>query len=106
MATLNRNVVQLFDRWGAHEARVLAYTGPSSYATGGDTLPGASISLGKQVEAVVGLVIVNAALNAIRVGVYDHTNGKILWFVPNTGAEVANGTDLSGFTGRFVALGK
>lgn len=104
MATLNRFVVQLFDRWGAHEARILAYTGPSSYATGGDSLPGASISLGKQVEAVLGAIITDGT--SVRIGAYNYSTSKIQWFVPNTNVEVANGVDLSTFTGRFVAIGK
>ena len=103
MATISRDRGGFFDRSGANERRVVPYTGPASYATGGDSFTPEELALGKLL-AVLALTITNGT--AIRVGAYDYTNKKILWYVPNTGAEVAATVDLSGFTGRFEVIGK
>lgn len=92
-----------FDRSGAYERRVVKYTGPSSYATGGDSFPPETLRLGF-IAGVVGLVIGNGS--AVRLGWWDATNKKLLWYVPNTGAEVAAAVDLSGFVGNLEVIGK
>jgi hypothetical protein len=102
MATISRDAVQMQDKSGAKERRILAYTGPSSYATGGDTLPPQSVGLSK-IEAIVGLVISDGT--NVYWGYYNQTSQKILWYSA-TATEIANGTDLSTFTGRFEAIGK
>ncbi len=104
MGTISRDAVAMFDKSGSKERRLIAYTGPSSYATGGDSLTPESISL-KVIETIVGLVLANAAITTVYWGVYDQTNKKILWFSA-TGTQVPNATDLSGFTGRFEAIGR
>lgn len=82
------------------------YTGPASYATGGDAyLPASGDLLGMgEVYAVAGAVISDGS--AIRIGWWDYTNQKMLWFVPNTGAQVANAVDLSTFSGYLTFFGK
>jgi hypothetical protein len=92
----------MFDKSGAKERRVVAYTGPTSYATGGDTLNPESVSL-KVIEALVGLSISNGT--NIYSGYYNQTTKKILWYSA-TATEITNATDLSAFTGRFEAIGK
>lgn len=89
------------DRTGNYNRRVFQYTGPSSYATGGDSLTPESIGLGR-IEALLGLTISNGA--AILWGWYDRTNEKIEWYSA-TGTEVTNATDLSAYTGVFEAVG-
>ena len=89
--------------WGAYRAVPFKLTGPSSYATGGISHPAKDFGLG--VVDIVPEVILHSG-TAVRLAVYDYTNEKWVVYVPNTGAEVANGTDLSTFTGRAVALGR
>lgn len=102
MGTISRDAVQMQDKSGSKERRILAYTGPASYATGGDTLNPESIGLAK-IEALVGLSISNGT--NVYWGYYNPSTKKILWYSA-TATEIANGTDLSGFTGRFEAIGK
>lgn len=84
--------------------QVATYTGPASYATGGDPVsPQDDLGWGK-VYAVLGAVITNGS--AIRVGVFDPVASTIVWYVPNTGAEVAAAVDLSTFTGRLEFVGQ
>jgi hypothetical protein len=103
-ATISRDTVDMFDKSGNKERRILAYTGPASYLTGGDPLTPEQIALSK-IEAIVGMTIANAALTVVYWGIYDFTNKKILWYSA-TGTQVSNATDLSGFTGRFEAIGR
>ena len=58
MGTISRDAVQMQDKSATKERRILAYTGPASYATGGDTLNPESVALSK-IEALVGLTISN-----------------------------------------------
>lgn len=102
MGTINRDAYPLEDRSGANERRIVPYTGPASYATGGDSLTPQSIKLSK-IGALVGLIISNGT--AILWGYYNQTSQKILWYSA-TGTEVTNATDLSAYSGRFEAIGK
>lgn len=102
MATISRDTVQMHDKSGTKERRILAYTGPASYATGGDSLTPESVGLSK-IEAIVGLTISNGT--NVYFGYWNATTKKILWYSA-TATEIANATDLSGFTGRFEAIGK
>lgn len=90
------------DRSASYSRRIFQYTGPSLYATGGDSLTPESIGLGK-IESLHGLVISNGS--AILFGYYNRTTKKILWYSA-TSTEVTNATDLSGYTGNFEAIGK
>lgn len=98
--TVARNGMQY---WGAYRASPFKLTGPSSYATGGISHPAKDVGLG--VVDIMPEVILHSG-TAVRIAVYDYTTEKYVVYVPNTGAEVANGVDLSTFTGRGVALGR
>ena len=89
------------DRSGNYSRRVFNYAGPSSYATGGDSLTPESIGLGR-IEALLGLVISDGT--NIYWGYYNQTTEMILWYSA-TGTEITNATDLSTFSGRFEAIG-
>ena len=102
MATIARDTYPLFDKTHANEVRVICYTGPASYVTGGDSLTPQQISLGK-IGAIVGLTISNGT--NVYWGYYNTSTAKILWYSA-TATEITNATDLSGFTGRFIAFGK
>lgn len=102
MATINWNNKGTMDRSGSNERRIVAYTGPSSYATGGDGLTPEEVKLG-YIGAVNGLVISNGT--NIYWGYYNKTTKKILWYSA-TATEIPALTDLSGFTGNFEVIGK
>ena len=102
MATLSRDVTKGgFDRSGSYSRRVLGYTGPSSYATGGDSLTPEQCQLG-MIAAVVGLTISNGT--NVYWGHWNPTTKKVLWYSA-TATEITNATDLSGFTGRIEVIG-
>lgn len=77
------------------------YTGPASYATGGESITAATFKLGQ-----VHVVLFNPATNGsvIVLLAYDYTNNKVKAF-DMAGVEIANATDLSAYTARFEAIG-
>lgn len=89
------------DRTGNYNRRVGQYTGPASYATGGDSLPPEQLGLG-----TLDALLFEAASNGTAAILlrYDYTNEKVMAF-DMAGAEIANGTDLSTYTARFEAIG-
>lgn len=103
MADLNYNVVK--NPFVAENLRgtVGRYTGPSSYTTGGDSLVPQELKLGQIAILLFELGIDSGG--TIYGLEYDVDNEVVLWYVLDTGAEVANGTDLSGFNARFLAVG-
>lgn len=101
--TLNETSFPARDRWNDRLVREVRYTGPASYATGGDPV-NASDELGMgEVFGVYGTI---SDGSAVRVPFFDYANQKILWFVPDTGAEVAGAVDLSTFSGTLLFTGK
>lgn len=103
MPTIDRTIGAFFDASNARNRRVGKYTGPASYATGGDSFAGADVSMGRIEHPDFG--VAHNGSGTFRLLAYDSTNSKVIWVVPNTGAEVANGTDLSTFTARFEMIG-
>ena len=101
-----------YDQYGQVRVSRFRYTGPASYATGGDL---AKAGTGANTDTFVfGLgAVVNfptaIALDANganpRLLVYNPATYKVRWFVPNTGAEVAAAVDLSGFTADLEITG-
>ena len=100
--TLSRDVVAMFDKSGAKERRIIAYTGSTSYATGGEAFTPEAISL-KVIEAMPGIMISDGT--TILWGFYNPTTQKIL-FYSATGTQVTNATNLSTFVGRWEAIGR
>ena len=77
------------------------YTGPASYATGGESITASQLKLG-ELQIVLFTLATNGTV--VIVLAYDHTNAKVKAF-DMAGAEIANGTDLSAYTARFEAIG-
>ena len=101
--TLNETSFPARDRWNDRLVREVRYTGPASYATGGDPV-NASSDLGMgEVFGVYGII---SDGSAVRVPWLDYPNQKILWFIPNTGAQVAGAVNLSTFSGTLLFTGK
>jgi hypothetical protein len=90
------------DRWNDRVVREVRAAGPVSYTTGGDPVQASELGLG-DVFGVYG-VLTNGS--AVVIASFDYTNQKVLFFVPNTGAQVANAVDLSAFTGTLLFTGK
>lgn len=86
---------------GTRKRQGATYTGPASYATGGDALDATQWRLGS-IDGFVGLTISNGT--AVLHGWYNRTTGTIMWFAA-AGTEVSNGTDLSTYTGYLEAVG-
>lgn len=78
------------------------YTGPASYATGGDAFLPADVKLGSIDVLTLGNPV-NATV--VVVAEYDYTNLKVKWY-DMAGAEISNGTNLSGYSTRFEAIGR
>jgi hypothetical protein len=103
LATIDLTVARSRDVAGVRRRIVGQYTGPSSYATGGDELLPSELGLG-----TIEFLIFENAINATpanRLLTYDHANQKVVWIVPNTGSQVGAATDLSGYSARFEAIG-
>ena len=81
------------------------YTGPASYATGGDSITANDVGLSDIRELDFGLAADASAANP-RLLRMNTAGTKIMWYVPNTGSEVANGTNLSAFTAVLRAEGR
>lgn len=86
---------------------LIKITGPVSYTTGGFSLAGGSngIPIGTFQRVSFDGVFVAAALSSVRIPVWNPDTQKVLLFVPNTGAEVANGVDVSTYTARAKVVG-
>lgn len=103
MPTISLAVARGRDIAGVRRRTVGRYTGPASYVTGGDPIAPGDVGMGR-IEFFDFELASNGA-GTFRLIQYDHASGKAIWVVPNTGAEVANGTNISAFTARFEALG-
>lgn len=106
--TLNKTVVRCEDNAGIRARRVFLITGPSSYdATNGESLAPSLVKLGviECFGAGDSAIFWNGS-SAVRLAVFDRTNNRLRFFVPNTGAEVANAVDLSTFSARVEIIGK
>ena len=91
------------------------YTGPKNYSnfyanggTGDPIIPG-DLKLG-QIHMIFFDTAVNAAGAPLSPAYISSNqggpaNGTIIWFQWNTNAEVANGTDLSGYSAYFEGVG-
>lgn len=102
MPTITRNG-QDVDVSGMHRTFTAIYTGPASYVTGGDPFVAADVKLGTLQHVDFGIATNGSATRLLT---YDRTNGKVMWWVPSTGAEVANAQDMSAYTCTFEAVGK
>src|SRR5262245_55875644 len=101
---IDRRVGNYFDSSGSFLRRAARWTGPSSYATGGETVTPATFGLGTIVVASLSPALDAAGANT-RVVVWNPATQKLMWFSA-PGTEVANATDLSGYTCQFEIIGQ
>lgn len=102
MATITRGILG-YGQMAAYRTFPLTYTGPVSYTTNGEAFGLAQLGM---VPHIITGSIAWDGISAVRLVVWDPVNSKMLWFVPNTGAEVANGTNLSTFKVGINVIGK
>lgn len=103
MPTLSiANVKQSRDVMSTHKVQFLDYTGPSSYVAGGDSFLPSDVGWGNIEFIDLGQAFNGS--NAVRNLAWDRTNQKIVWYVPNTGAEASG--DLSSFSTRIMVVGQ
>lgn len=93
------------DNLSTHKVKFTVMTGPASYVTGGDAFNANTVFGWNSIDALLFCGVAWDGADAVRLLAWDRTNQKLLWFVPNTDAEVANGTDLSAFTVAVMAVG-
>jgi len=99
---LDRSVGNYFDATPAHLIRVMRWTGPTSYVTGGEDVSPGVFGMGK-VIAILALPITDGT--TARLAVWNIATQKLQWIVPSTNAEVAAAVNLSTFTGALVVFG-
>ena len=106
-------VVAGVEPWGGRSrAVILDHTGPTSYATGGESL-GQSAFGGPNILGLAGFYKVDGGLtmsgtyrvDCIYGGAGVRSTVKLKWTVYATGTEVAAATNLSGETVRLLAIG-
>jgi hypothetical protein len=88
------------DVLSTHKAQFYVYSGPAAYVAGGDPFTGDDVGLGN-IDAILGQVAWNGTATMLLV--FNKTSGKIVWYVPDTGAEATG--DLSAYSATIVVLG-
>jgi hypothetical protein len=81
--------------------QIAQYTGPATYAAGGDPITPNDVRMGK-IFAVLGGLITNGTL--VRLVTYIPATEKLFITVPDTGAEASG--DLSTYSGRLEFVGQ
>lgn len=101
MPTLDTTTIPKHDASNTRIRKFVIYSGPASYATGGDSLTAASLGLGR-----LHMVIPTTATDGtdLRLLNYDHTAQAMKWF-DLAGAEIAALTDLSTYSARLEIVG-
>lgn len=99
---IDRSVGNYYDSSSSFIRRVARWTGPTAYATGGESATPASFGLG---TIVVAQFAPASDGTTIRSVVWNPTTQKLQWFVA-AGTEVPNATDLSTFTAQFEVIGQ
>lgn len=103
MPTISRTIGAYHDSSTSRLRKIGGYTGPASYATGGDSFTASDVGMGR----VEHLILSHAYDGTnLRLLVWNPTTQRVVWVVPNTNAEVAAAVDVSTFTARFEAIGQ
>lgn len=87
---------------GDKRSTIATVTGDTSYPTGGYSIAPNQIGLGTVLFADASFLANSTP--AVRAAVYNTSTNKLLLFGENF-SEVANGTDVSAFSGKIQAFG-
>lgn len=90
------------DRSADRQRKTFKFTGPASYVTGGDPVLGSETGI-SVVHVWLGNVVSNGTV--ILLTFYDAAAKKLKYF-DLAGAEVANGTNLSTYSGYAEVIGR
>jgi hypothetical protein len=94
------------DTFGGHFYGAADYSGPASYATGGDTIDPHIFGFPNTILTLTGSVDQTDTYRAEGRPLYNGTTAwKLVWFVIATGLEVGAAVNLSGVTVRLGAIG-
>lgn len=106
MATMSvaNQLPDTHDRSANKILRYWLYTGPASYVSGGDPVNPDDVGM-TNVEAVIPVGMPWDGSATSRILVWDYVNDKLVWFVPNTGSQVAGAVALNGFTCLVLVIG-
>lgn len=99
--TIDRTIGPYHDSSNARIRKVGLFTGPTSYATGGDSVTPALLGMGR-VEALLMEPFTNGSV--IIFARYVPADETVKFF-DMAGVEIANLTNLSTYTARFEAIG-
>jgi hypothetical protein len=107
MATIDRTIGAYHDSSNARIRKIGGYTGPASYATGGDAITAGELGMAR-IELLLLGDATNGTLYRHLVFIPNTTTGGglIRWLDATNGAEIANATNLTTYTARFEAIGK
>lgn len=105
MPTIDKTLVPYHDSSNACIRKVGGYTGPASYATGGDPIVPGDLGMAR-ISVIFFTPATNGTLFVYPVWVPSASGGAVKWLVGTTGVEVAAAVNLSGYTARFEAIGK
>jgi hypothetical protein len=90
---------------GDLQVRYATYTGPASYATGGEAITPATFGFSSKIE-MLQIQAADATAADLRIFVWDDTNSKIMIFTDiDTIAEAANASNQSSVRARMIAWG-
>ena len=104
--TLDDNNFSFRDRWNDCLVRRGILTGPASYATGGIAINNASEFGWGETHTLQGLITDGTTYYGLFLNAATPTTQTVRVVDLAGGIEVANGTNLSTFSGNFVATGK
>lgn len=94
------------DVFGGKLYDVVDYNGPTSYVQGGDAIDPRAFGFPNAILTLISSIdqtnTYETEARSIQKGI---TPWQLVWFVIATGLEVANGTNLSGFTVKLSGIG-
>jgi hypothetical protein len=99
---LSRTIGNYFDTSSSFLRRVERWSGPASYVTGGEDCAPSIFGLGTIIRGINGIASNGTDTRLVW---WNPATNKLMWFVPNTNAEVANGQDLSAYSIQYDVIG-
>lgn len=96
------SAIPMHDKSADRLRKTIRFSGPASYATGGDPVTHNDIGMGR-VDVWLGNVVSNGTV--VLLTFYDRTTSKLKYF-DMAGAEVANATNLSTYFGFAEVIGR
>jgi len=101
---IDRSIGNYHDSSNARIRKIGRVYGPVAYVAGGEPYTAADLGLGK-IEAALVSPAINTAHTTVYILVPDSATMCLIWYDIGTGAEAVAGTDLSGYSARFEAIG-